>query len=217
MKKSILILTFLLGLAFSGKAQMQKGSWMLDGQVGLSMNRQENQTLDATFGTFSNSYRLKEFSLSPGLGYFFQNNLAIGLAPSFGIGWGKEESSGNTSINFNSFEYGLGVFSRKYFPVGDRLSFFGDFRIGGFCGDLGSKEESSSDRTVLTKSSGLEAGLSLGLQYLIKDYLGIHVQSSMIDYRKSTENRVAFGGSSTITSWNTQLFSAFQIGATVFF
>ena len=217
MKRWFLVLFFLLAIVISGQAQMERDSWMLDGQVGFSMNRQDNKTLDAGIGTYSNSYRSKEFSLSPGLGYFVQDHWAIGLSPSFGLGWGKEENSGNSPVNFNSFEYGLGVFSRKYFPAGDKLSFFGDFRIGGFWGDLARIEEGSSDRTVLSESSGLEAGASLGLQYLVSDLLGIHFQSSVIDYRRSTESGVAFGGTSTTTSWNTQLFSSFQIGATLFF
>ncbi|MCU0400391.1 MAG: hypothetical protein MUE75_05160 [Algoriphagus sp.] len=217
MKRSIFTPLFLLAIVLSAQAQMQKGSWMVDGQVGISMDRQDNQIFDPTVGNYSNSYRQNGFSLSPGLGYFIQDHWALGLSPSFGMGWGEGELTGNSPVNFNSFEYGIGLFSRKYIPTGDKLSFFGDIRIGGFWGNLEENEEGSSNRIAHAKSSGLEAGASLGLQYLLRDWFGLHLQSALIDYRLNKETGTAPEASATTTSLNTRLFSSFQIGATLFF
>ncbi|MCU0401768.1 MAG: hypothetical protein MUE75_12320 [Algoriphagus sp.] len=217
MKRFILASLFLLAIGFGAQAQMQKGSWMVDGQVGVSMDRQDNQIFDPTLGNYANFYRQSEFSLSPGLGYFIQDHWALGLSPSLGMGWGERELTGNSPVNFNSFEYGLGLFSRKYIPMGDKLAFFGEIRIGGFLGNLEEHEEDSSNRVVQAKISGLEAGASLGLQYLLKDWLGLHLQSALVDYRLNKVKGTVPEASATTTSLNTQLFSSFQIGATLFF
>ncbi|GMQ25667.1 hypothetical protein Aoki45_23490 [Algoriphagus sp. oki45] len=217
MKKSVLAIFFVLVIALSAKGQMQRGSWMVDGQVGISMDRQEDKTSDLAIGTFNSSYQKKGFSLKPGLGYFIQDNLAIGLTPSFGMDWGKGEFTGNSPVKFNSFEYGIGLFSRKYIPAGDKLSFFADLRVGGFWGDIGDIEDGSSNRTILSKNKGLEVGASLGLQYLLSNRFGIHLQSSIVDYRLNKQSAAAIGQSTTTKRLDNGLFSSFQIGATFFF
>ncbi|MDX5339963.1 MAG: hypothetical protein LPK25_13110 [Cyclobacteriaceae bacterium] len=217
MKRLFLVLFFLLTLTFASLAQLQKGSWMLDGQVGLSLNRQNNESLDSPWGAYTLSSRNKQFTLSPGLGYFVRDHWALGLSPSFAVGWGKGESGNNSQVKGNSFDYGIAVFSRKYIPAGERLFFYGDFRFGGFWGDSGWKDNGASDRMVLTENKGIEANASLGLQYMVREHLGIHLQSTLIDYWKRTVNGVAFEGSETRESLSVRLFSSFQIGATVFF
>lgn len=215
MRRSFFTLALVLVLAVSGHAQMQKGAWMLDGQVGISFSSQDNESFHS--GAYSNSSRSKQLILSPGLGYFVSDHWALGLSPSFAVGWGKGESGGNSPVKGNSFDYGIGLFSRKYIPAGEKLFFFGDLRFGGFWGDSGWKENGASDRTVLSKSNGIEASASLGLQYMVTEQLGIHLQSTLIDYWKRTVNGVAFDGSDKNEHLNARLFSSFQIGASFFF
>ena len=217
MKRSILALLLLFALAISSKAQMQKGSWMLDGQVGLTFSDEDNESINSSWGTYINSNHGNQFSLTPGLGYFFRDNLVLGVSPVFTVGWSKGQSGQNDPIKSNSFGYGIGLFSRKYIPMGEKVSFFGDLRIEGVWGNSGWRETGDDDRTVLSRSRGFQGTAGVGIQYLIADFLGLHLQSPLVSFHKRKVTLEDFDGNYSHKSLSARLFTSFQIGATVFF
>jgi len=216
MKKQLLALVFCLSFWSAAHAQLQKGSWMADGQVGLSSNNQNNESTNASWRYATSDHR-NQFTLSPGIGYFIQDNLALGLSPVFTHGWSKGQSGQNDPTRGNSFGYGIGVFSRKYIPTGEKVSFFGDLQIAHVWGNSGWLETGASDRTVLTRSRSFEGSASIGIQYLIADFLGLHLQSALVSFQERKVTGEAFEGNYSYTTLSGGLFSSFQIGASVFF
>lgn len=65
--------------------------------------------------------------------------------------------------------------------------------------------------------SGFEASAGLGVQYLVMDFLGLHMQTTLVDYDRIKNTGVTYDFSGTSSNLNARLFSSFQIGASFFF
>lgn len=93
MKKKIIFTLFCIGMMLGSKAQLDKGSWMLGGEIGLNSARSASS-----------------FYLSPKVGYFFANKLALGL----GLGYT------HTSNDFFSTDIAnVSPFFRAYLKLGN--------------------------------------------------------------------------------------------------
>jgi len=109
------LLIFIIFLSFTQIAlcQLDKGIWLVGGSGSFQSNKRD-YTVEA--GTVQ--YKDIDVSLSPSVGYFIKDKLAIGLKPSFS--WSKTDHVrtivGNVSggRGNNSWLY-LGPFGRYYF------------------------------------------------------------------------------------------------------
>lgn len=216
--RSFFTLILIFALAVASHAQMQKGSWMLDGQAGTYRSKYE-ESQSSSFGSILyDQHRGANFYLQPGVGYFLKENWAVGLSGNFQIINGKSlDQNGEEDGKGRYREYGLGVFSRRYVSVSERLAFYGDLRVGGKLGKFTSIDHNTDEWTIVTRRKGLDATASLGLQYLVTDFLGLHLQSSLIDYDLSKETAVNYEGTHRRSDLTGGLFSSFQIGASFFF
>ena len=99
-------------IAFASQAQLTKNTWLVGGTGSFqSYNR------DYQIPPNSVQYKQTDVSLSPSIGYFIIDKLALGLRPSFS--WSKSEwvsSTGNIGGGRgNSSWLELGLFGRWYF------------------------------------------------------------------------------------------------------
>ncbi len=220
MMRSFFTLILILALAVASHAQMQKGSWMLDGQAGTYRSKYE-ESQSSPFGSGSilyDQHRGANFYLQPGVGYFVKENWAVGLSGNFQVVNGKSlDENDEEAAKGGQRTYGLGVFSRRYVPLSERLALYGDLRVGGYLRRHFSIDLDSDERTVDSNIKGLDATASIGLQYLVTDFLGVHLQSSLIDYDLSKETAVNYEGTHRRSDLTGGLFSSFQIGASFFF
>lgn len=218
MMRPLLTLFLFLVLVVTSQAQMKKGSWMLDGQFGTSRNKYEINEKPVSGGTQFTSHRGANFYLQPGIGYFIKENWALGLSGNFQFVSGKSlNDDGSEAAKGDYRVYGLGLFTRRYIPVGDKLSFFGDLRIGGYLGNSGSIDSNTSERSVFSKRKGINGTAGVGLQYLVANFLGVHLQSSLLNFQSYKETPLHYDGESKSSEFNSGLFSSFQVGATFFF
>jgi hypothetical protein len=123
MKKLSLFIT--LTIAYSvARCQLDKGLWLVGGSGSFqSYNR------DYQIPPNSVQYKETEVSISPSIGYFIIDKLAVGLRPSFS--WSKSEgvgSTGNVSGGIGSNSWlELGPFGRWYFlQKGENYNIVGD-------------------------------------------------------------------------------------------
>lgn len=108
------LLIFIIGISFTETAlcQLDKGIWLVGGSGSFQTNKR-----DFIVGQDIVLYKDIDVSLSPSVGYFIIDKLAIGLKPSFS--WSKSDYvrtiSGNVSggRGNNSWLY-LGSFGRYY-------------------------------------------------------------------------------------------------------
>lgn len=117
MKKKIctILLLSILCTGLTMQAQLQQDNLMVGGSI---------MDFNTTFGKY-NSY---SFRLNPKVGYFIQNNVALGGYLDINVA--KQQSSSAV------FSYGLGVFGRYYFGGGETYNplndgrFFGELQFG---------------------------------------------------------------------------------------
>lgn len=116
MKKVLLAALFAISAsaAFS-QANINKGNWMIGGDINFSSSKYENA---------DNS--VKDFSFSPNVGYFFINKLAGGLRVKVNT---NNYTSGNTG--YESSEVLVAPFLRYYFlPSSQKVNVFADAAYG---------------------------------------------------------------------------------------
>ncbi len=127
-----------------------EGDIFLEGNIGFGSENDKN--VDAK----SNS-----FNISPKLGFFISEDLAIGGVLSFSSF--KEEVAG-TDV-FDQTGFGVGAFGRYYFlDLGERFKTFTEFGVG-----YSSNKDQISDVSLNT----IGAGLDLGINYFVTEKIAL--------------------------------------------
>ena len=125
-------------------AQIQKGNWMVGGQVANIR--------------FTNGFTL---DLTPQLGYFIQDNWAVGGRVNLNI---ADQTNGGTTTNID-----LGAFTRYYFS-GDEVATLtnnGRFFLQGDVGFSGINQSSGAT------TNGVGLGIGAGYAYFITPNVGL--------------------------------------------
>ncbi len=192
MKKFIqpaLVAALLLG-AGAAQAQLSAGHIMLTGSAGYSMSKPAPVSEGATKNTTGR--------ISPQIGYFIADNLAIGL----NLSYVAQKSIYESEVTFNSTTTKLtdtetnstmtfGPFVRYYKPVGERAAFFGQAGVG-----FGSTKYKSEDQRLISpgtvetnsfdiKYSQLSAGISPGFTFFPTDNFGLEVMLGGLGWNRT--------------------------------
>lgn len=129
-----------------------QGNFIVEGNIGF------NSTNDKASDTKTSS-----FNLSPKVGYFFTDDLAIGVQLDLGS---SKEDDGFGELKTNSF--GAALFARYYFlELGERFKTYGEFGLGfaSAKAEMGGME---------AKASGFGAGLGFGINYFVTEKFAIN-------------------------------------------
>jgi hypothetical protein len=114
--------------------------------------------------------RSLSFSLSPRVGYFALNRLAVGLVTPVGYSWSKREIVGrDITTNFNSF--GISAFTRYYFSSAKFTPFVqGEFGYSRY--NIRVEAPQFSNPTNSTEDQGIYA-LGAGVAYFVSPQVAI--------------------------------------------
>lgn len=177
MKKLIYITMIAATTVFaanSAHAQLQKGNLMVGADLA---------DMNLSFQSGNTDFSL---SISPKLGYFIQDNIAIGGEVKLGI---------DASKGFTQFNYGVGAFGRYY--VSDpraillkHTRFFAEASVGVSGLNTHTKVDGVS---VSTNTNGLGIGVGPGVAYFITPNIGLE---ALLKYNLT----VGFGNSTTINN-----------------
>jgi hypothetical protein len=147
MKTKVLTTALLCSLfLLSSYGQTEKGTWMLGGEASTDLSFQSN----------NNSFSV---AISPGMGYFLADNLALGSGiPLLLI----------TGENYRYIGYGITPFIRYYFGPPSEFMFFvtGAFGISGWSSKYDDTTNSSS---AITGSAGV------GGTYFLNESIGLEI------------------------------------------
>jgi hypothetical protein len=147
MKTKVLTTALLCSLVLlSSYGQTEKGTWMLGGGASTGLS----------FQTDNNSFSL---AISPDIGYFMSDNLAIGA--NLPISFYSQE-------NYRSIGYGITPFIRYYFGPPSEFMFFvtGAFGVSGWSSKYDDTTNSSS---AITGSAGV------GGTYFLNESIGLEI------------------------------------------
>ena len=157
MKKITIAVLCLLMTSAISFAQVGKGSKYVNASSSLSFTSMK-YTLDYGEGTDEES--VSEFSISPSVGFFIMDGLAVGITALYESSKYKYEG-----IESDPYVvYGLGVFGKYYFGQG-AIKPFGKAEVG----ILG---ESSGEDDV-DKASGMGFGAGAGVAYFLNEFVAV--------------------------------------------
>jgi outer membrane protein W len=166
MKKTLLLLAWMVGVASCTLAQTQKGRWLIEAQVG-------------DFSYQKNSYsRYFSGSLTPSAGYFIANNLLTGLGLPLSLTNNRFDYT--NSSNERVLGIGLAPFARYYLGAAKLKPYLGiaysynylsrHYQLSGTPGS--SKQRTSTLSPTfgvsyfMTQNVALSAGLTYDIQHL---------------------------------------------------
>lgn len=213
--------------AFAAEAQIKKGDKLVGVSLGsLSYTNSDSKT------TYSNTPTVYEsdgssfsISVNPSIGYFIQNNLAVGgsVSVSFYI---SKSNSGNSSSTTTSDSKStqpsvfIGPFARYYFSGTNKGSLFtqAQLQFGISGGKSESKTSTGASSETKTKPKGdWNAGASIGYEHFVSPYIGIF-GSLGVNYGKSVteyEYRPSSGSGYDYRSEYSRFYIPVQVGIQV--
>ncbi|MDG4717080.1 MULTISPECIES: outer membrane beta-barrel protein [Winogradskyella] len=127
-----------------------EGDFFVEGNV--SFNSENDKNIDE---------KSNEFNISPKVGYFINDDLAIGAELLFASS--KTELDGTDTSDFSGF--GVGAFGRYYFlDLGERFKTNAEFGVG---------YASMEDKLAEVKENSFGAGLGLGINYFVTEKIAL--------------------------------------------
>lgn len=164
MKKLLLALTLISGLAFTANAQdfgFKKGNVLLEGNIGLSSNDNKNTEV-----------KKNSFTFTPKAGYFVTDKIAVGVELHFSTDKTEAYTVGAENLNKNNI-FGAGVFGRYYFlELGKRFKTYAEAEVA--YGSLKNETKIGTAATVEAKANVLGFNAGVGANYFLTEKIAIN-------------------------------------------
>jgi hypothetical protein len=167
MKKVILSIALLSGVAFTSQAQTEKGKFIVGGNASYSTFKSDADNAKASHN----------FSIVPNLGYFVSDNIAIGT----GIGYQSSKASAASPIGKQE-AFVIAPFGRHYTPIAGSFKFFGQLSVPMA---FGTTKATDADLKVGDKngnSTSIGVALSPGFAFYPSSKIGIEFAFNGISY-----------------------------------
>ena len=221
MKKAIVLFTFSM-FAISAIAQTtsfqptQRGNFVIGSRIGFSTAKSSIDVTSTTGSVKGDGGSSYQFNLAPGIGYFFANNLVLGV----GMDWLKTSSktgvdvSGGTAAPQESSNNNIlfGPFLRYFIPTGDDKAFF----IGSTVAFGNSKNQftGSNNTTQSINTSLLTIGVGPGFTIYSNNGLALEALAKY-NFAKSNSEIDVQGVKRTSISWTNAI--DFSVGLQYYF
>lgn len=168
MKKVLLTLTAVAGLAFASQAQeygFNKGNVIVEGNLGLSTTDNKNTEVKTT-----------DFNFTPKVGYFFTDKLAAGI--NLHAGFEFEDRYG-AEVESKSNTLGAGLFGRYYFlELGSRFKTYAE--VNADYQNAKSEYTAAGTTTEDPAVNTFGIGGGIGANYFLTDKIAVNFALSNI-------------------------------------
>lgn len=196
MKTKLLITAaFLSSIFLTASAQIEKGTWIIGGNVSYNTLKDKNRSQTDLPQTESSKNGLLGLSA----GFAFKENNILGLIATYAPSRFNEEryvEDGFIQTQSKGHQKGIGAFYRGYQPLGNKFFFFGQTTAWYSNGTYNSYES-------ITKMNSVDVSLSPGLAYQVLN--NMHLEISIpnivgISYSKS-QNQTAGAEAETFSAY----------------
>ena len=183
MKKIILaaVAVFAFSLANAQDKKEDSGAGFASGDVFISGSFGVNSSNDKNTDT-----KTSGFNISPKVGYFFSDNIALGAQ--LGYGSDKTQVSGTTTSENDALSFG--VFGRYYVSPSSQFAPFAQ---------LGVAYQTEKDKISNVKNNGFGVGLSLGLNYFVSSHFALEASYAGLTYSSS---KYDVAGAQNVSNFN---------------
>ncbi|MCX2483008.1 outer membrane beta-barrel protein [Pedobacter sp. MR2016-24] len=174
MKKVLLSLIAVAGLAFTTQAQTEKGNFLIGGNVELNTGK-----TDGAAKTNIN------FAVIPSVGYFFSNDFAVGTG--IGYEYAKNYSSVDVAgtlvgASAQSSAFVVSPFLRGYKSVNDQFKFFAQLSVPMAFGNNKIGDAEGNNMVKTGKNNQVGVALSPGFAFFPSKKFGIEFSVNGISY-----------------------------------
>jgi hypothetical protein len=156
-----ILLTLLIVFSFSciANAQFNKGAVLLGGQLSYSQSKVTNSFPSNTNNQYGN------FQISIGKAIMPGSVLGIDLqySPS---SYANYYVGSGTPVQYKNDIYSIGIFYRKYYPIGKEFYFFGEAG-GNYSGGPSSGKDSLGNKILTGSTNGGNLWITPGISYKI--------------------------------------------------
>ena len=217
MKIALLLFALLGGAATTAQAQtaIPAGTISLGGGIGYNRHSEKNEILIGSTPSTAESVS-SQFQLSPSVGYFIANNLAIGLNLGYTASKNKY-SSAITGINKSldpNTTLRVGPYVQYYKMLSDQFGLLGTLGAGYQHGVMNGYV--TRNVTYQTKTNGYYASLMPGLIFFPIPKLGISASIGSLAYDRTTEKPTT--GEPVVSNFGASFgLNQLQFGGTYFF
>lgn len=170
MKKLILSIALLSGVAFTTEAQTEKGKFIVGGNASYNTSK-----LDA-----DNAKASHNFSIVPNVGYFVSDNFAVGT----GIGYQSSKASSESNVGKRE-AFVIAPFGRHYTPVAENFKFFGQLSVPMAFGTTKAIDGDLKVGDKTGNSTSIGVALSPGFAFFPSSKIGIEFALNGISYNNS--------------------------------
>ncbi|AWO01263.1 hypothetical protein DLD77_05945 [Chitinophaga alhagiae] len=206
MKKMIVMAVLgLVGTQFA-KAQVQKGDFLVGGNVGVT-----STTPDKVDGS-DDKTTTTTFNISPKVGYALSDKWMVGVFVDAGFANIKDVDAGTTT-KIKSHLIAPGIFVRNYHMLGEsKVAIFGEANVSYGFGSV------KADDTKTASLNTLEANVLPGITYFVTKRFMLEGVFGGITYRTETEKAQPAGTPKTTTStFDFSFTKQFQVGVSWLF
>lgn len=196
-------------------AQFEKGTFMGRGNVSINHVSTDRTFINPQFPNEDNQTE-NVWTILPGLGYFIQDNLAVGAQGGMGRGTYALSMEGYSGSRTVTRDFYAGIFIRKFMVLDEKFSFF----LEGYGNRIWERPffEGSNGKLYDTKGDGWNAGISLGFQYMLSKTIGLEVKSGLFEYNTTTTtNLMEESPIKQHSALNINLLTHFGLGLNFFF
>ncbi|SHG09916.1 outer membrane beta-barrel protein [Pedobacter caeni] len=190
--KTKLVITLALSIfTLASNAQTEKGNFLIGGSIGYS-------TAKSSAGSSSQSHRSTAYTISPKIGYFIDNNFAIGTKLQYSANKSNYSNRnyqngipGEWTYNVDRTDsYGISPFVRYYVNITDILKFYGEFEMSFETGKSKSKND-KGEMITKDKFNNYRPAISPGLVLFPSKKWAIEFSFPLVSYEKRTFSRIS--------------------------
>jgi hypothetical protein len=183
MKPIITTLVILFTFAFSAHAQINKGNWLLGGDISGGSGNQKDTKADTLFSKYSG------LTLTPRIGWFVGNNWVIGVAPSYS--GNSYESSGVNGQIYHSTSFSIAPFVRYYKSIHEKWAIITEFNGINLTTSSSNREDINTLQKYEYSLNSYQIGLYIrpGLTYFLSPKVGIEASLGSIGFGYTRFNR----------------------------
>ena len=196
--KQIYALLLFICIYSVANAQVKKGDIVLGGNLGYSDEASTGQTSPPTSITSNSLY------LNPSLGKAIRDNLVLGIGISYSHSSSKVDNAGTLTDNQTGNSGSLGVFIRRYKPIGAGFSLFGQAGLSGNYTHSNEMQPGATDLGAHANTYGFALNLYPGIAYALNRRWQLETSLPnffLINYGHTKETQ-QFTGQPDLTSTN---------------
>ena len=215
--KKLLVLAAFVGVASFANAQTTAGSIMVGGSLGFGSGKSEATTSSVTV----DGPKITAFNISPNVGYFIMDNVAVGLR----LGYGSQKNTqkdvpaaGDETVTKQS-DFTISPFARYYVSMADKAGLFLDASV-----DIGSgkttTDVTTGGTTVSNETTDKSFGINVrpGVYWFVTDHIGLEGTFGSLGYNSNKNDNGANPATETkSSSFGLNLNTGIAVGFNYYF